>query len=102
MSKKSNSGGMTIPDFKLYRRVIVTKAAWYWPKKKHQDPWNTLGDPEINPYNQSLLIFNKGDKNIPWRKEVSSTNGVGKTDYLHVEQNPISHYKSQFKMDQTT
>ena len=31
------------------------------------------------------LIFNKGDKNIQWRKEtVSSASGVGKVGQLHI------------------
>jgi hypothetical protein len=29
LSKKSNTGSITIPYFKLYYRDIVTKAAWY-------------------------------------------------------------------------
>jgi hypothetical protein len=28
-SKRSNAGGITIPDFKLYHRAIITKAACY-------------------------------------------------------------------------
>ena len=69
MRKKNGTGGINPPDSDSTIKPQSSRQ-YGTGTKTNIDQWNRIESPEINPLTYGHLIFDKGGKNIQWRKVV--------------------------------
>ena len=96
MRKKNGTGGINLPDVRLYYKATVIKTVWYWHKDRNIDQWNKIESPEINPCTYGHLSLTKEARIYNGEKTISLTSGAGKTSKPLVKKMKLEHFLTPY------
>ena len=69
LRKKNGTGGINLPDFNYITSYSHQDSMVLAQRQKYRSMEKKIESPEINPCTYGHLIFDKGGKNIQWRKD---------------------------------
>ena len=100
--KKSRTGRINLPDFRLYYKATFIRTVHTGTKTEIQV--NETNNREINPHTYGHLILDNGGKNLQWRKDNLFNkwcweNWSTTCKRMKLEHFLTPYYKNKFKMD---